>query len=239
MKKPKKNWRSVNWLKENKFLIILLLLIVVFLYYGYTKEGIVHSLIYEDTGAISNFLNSFGIFSIVIFTILVIIEVVLAPIPSVILYAVGGIIFGTFLGGSAALVGNIIGAVIAYKIAKAYGRKYVEQKADKKKLARFDKFSRKYGSYAIFLLRVNPLTSSDVFSYLAGLSKISLKQLIWGTALGLLPLVYIQSYIGDSFIKNNPILYFIFIVISVLYVVLLFYGAYNLKSKKVVKKQKF
>jgi len=223
---------SLNWLKKNKILIFILIIILSVFYYSYNRSEIIDSLIHQDTNSVIEFVNSFGFLSIIIFTILVIIEVVVAPIPSVILYAAGGIIFGTFLGGTAALIGNIVGAIIAFKIAQKYGRRFIEKKADKKRLVIFDKFSKKYGSYAIFLLRINPLTSSDIFSYLAGLSRISLKQLVLGTALGLAPLVYIQAYIGEDFIRNNPILFLLFIFISVAYIAVFFYGIYRLKNKK-------
>ena len=58
--------------------------------------------------------------------------------------------------------------------------------------------------------------------------------MILGTTFGLLPLVYLQSYIGDNFVKNNPILYLFFILVSVIYFAVFVYAIYlgHKKSKK-------
>lgn len=221
----------MKWLKEYKYIILIISVILFISLYSYFTKGVLHSVVNSDSETLINFINSFGLLAIAVFIILVIIEVVVAPIPSVVLYAVGGIIFGTFWGGTAALIGNIIGAIIAFQIARIYGRKHIEKGIKKDKLKKFDSFTKKYGVYTIFLLRINPFTSSDVFSYLAGLTKMPIKHLIIGTALGLLPLVYIQSYIGDSFIKNNPIIYLLFIVASIAYVAIFFYGIYHFRKK--------
>lgn len=218
--------KTLNWIKENKFLVIIIAIIAVIFILVYKSN-----LINTDTQTIVDFVNSFGTLGIIIFTALVVVEVVVAPIPSVILYAAGGILFGTFWGGTAALIGNIIGAIIAFEIARNLLRKHFEKRIDKSKLKKFDHFSQKYGGYAIFLLRINPFTSSDVFSYLAGLTKMKRWHLIVGTALGLAPLSYLQAYLGDGFIKNNPLLEAIFIFLAIAYVAGFFYFIFKKNNK--------
>jgi len=85
------------------------------------------------------------------------------------------------------LFGNVLGAVIAFFIARKYGRKLVEKKINKKLRKNFDKFTKKYGAFALFLLRLNPFTTSDIFSYMAGLTKMRIRTFIFSTALGLIP----------------------------------------------------
>ncbi len=222
--------KAFGWLKENKFLVIALALIAFFLIFMYLRNGSVYAIL-SDTNQIIDFVNSFGFMAILIFTILVVVEVVVAPIPSVVLYAAGGILFGTFWGGTAALIGNIAGAIIAFEIARNFLRKPFEKRVERSKLRKFDHFSKKYGGYAIFLLRINPFTSSDVFSYLAGLTKLRLKHLILGTALGLIPLTYLQAYLGEGFVKNNAILELALIFLAIAYVVVFFYFMFK-KNKK-------
>jgi uncharacterized membrane protein YdjX (TVP38/TMEM64 family) len=114
------------------------------------------------------------------------------------------------------------------------GRKYVERKVPETKRKRLDKFSEKYGGWAMFLLRLNPLTSTDLWNYVAGLSKVKFWPYIIGTTLGLIPATAIMIYLGVP-IQNSPILFKVFIIAIVLYLVLgiaLFFG---LKKKKVNK----
>jgi uncharacterized membrane protein YdjX (TVP38/TMEM64 family) len=223
--------KLLSWVNENKFLVFALALIASFLIFLYLSNGSFYDML-NNTDSIINFVNSFGSLAIVSFTILVIVEVVVAPIPSVILYAAGGILFGTFLGGTAALIGNIIGAIIAFEIARNFLRKPFEKKIEKSKLKKFDQFSKKYGGYAMFILRINPFTSSDVFSYLAGLTKIKRWHLILGTALGLAPLTYIQAYLGDGFVKNNSLLSLFFIFVAVAYIIVFFYFVFKKTERR-------
>ena len=122
-------------------------------------------------------------FLISVFIIIVILEVVLAPIPALALYIAGGALFGTFLGGMLTLIGNLIGAFIAFWIARRFGRDFVEKRVDANTRKKFDNFSEKYGIFSFFLLRVNPFTTSDLFSYLSGLTKMKVRTFLLGTGL--------------------------------------------------------
>lgn len=89
----------------------------------------------------------------------------------------------------------------------------------------------------MFLLRINPFTSSDLFSYLSGLSKMKIKTFILGTGLGLLPMIFAQAYFGEAFVKSHPILYAVLVWISMVYLlvfVYLIWRAISLKKKIIV-----
>src|SRR5690606_35100276 len=64
---------------------------------------------------------SAGAMAPVVYVLAVAVEVVLAPIPGVLLYAPGGAIFGGWWGGTLSLVGNIIGAAVAAWIGATFG----------------------------------------------------------------------------------------------------------------------
>lgn len=205
---------------------------MVLLYFSYTSEGILYQIVNQDIDSLVNFFNSLGFFAEIIFVLLIILEVVLAPLPPLALYIAGGVLFGAFFGGVLTLFGNIIGASIDFFIARKYARGLVERKVDEKFRKKFDHFSDKYGGFAIFLLRVNPLTTTDLVSYLAGLSKIKFKPfLIWTTA-GLIPLIFVQTYFGDFFVKENQILFTLTIIISLIYVLIIIYFLINMFFKK-------
>ena len=197
-------------------LIILIIAVGGLSYFLYSQE------LLFDIDSIISFTEQFGVFSYLIFFLIVLLEVVAAPIPGAILYAAGGILFGTFVGGTIALVANVVGASIAFFIGKKFIIKH-DKKEDKEKKHYFDRALEKYGGYGIFFLRVNPITSSDIFSYLAGISKMNFKKFILGTTLGLLPLIYIQSFLGGEIIRNSEFLYTLFIIISLIYFIVFLY----------------
>lgn len=230
----KKEGKIVYFFKRN-WIIILLVVVLCFLFcYSYYTQGIVYSVADSDEDAIINFVNSFGVFSYIIFVLLTILEVVFAPIPPLALYVAGGALFGTFFGGLLTLMGNLIGAGIAFWIARRFGRRFVEKRVDLKIRQKFDKFSQKYGVFSLFLLRVNPFTTTDLFSYLAGLSNMKLGKFLLGTGLGLAPMIFAQAYFGETFVNKYPILYAVLIWLSVVYLLIFIYiiwRALSLKKK--------
>jgi uncharacterized membrane protein YdjX (TVP38/TMEM64 family) len=227
MKKKVENFFRKNWL------ILLIILIVIFWFtYSYFSHGIIYDVSNSDVDSVVDFINSFGFWAWLIFILLVILEVVFAPIPPLVLYIAGGFLFGAFFGGILTLIGNMIGSGIDFLLAKRYGRGIVEKKVDKKIRKKFDNFSEKYGGFAIFLLRVNPLTTTDIVSYLAGLTKIKFWKFIMWTALGLIPMIFIQTYFGDVFVRGNGILSAIVITLSILYMIFFVYLIIKVFVKK-------
>jgi len=189
----KRGFRNfINSLKRHWLFVLILIILFAWIIYSYSAKGIFYLLATSDIDSVVAFVNSFGWLAVVVFILIVVLEVILAPIPPFVLYVVGGIIFGAFLGGTITLFGNVLGAVIAFLIARRFGRGLVEKKINKKLRKSFDKFINKYGAWALFLIRLNPFTTSDLFSYLAGLTKMKLRTLIISTTFGLIPLVYIQ-----------------------------------------------
>lgn len=215
--------RVKKFFKEHWLFLLILLAILFWSIYSYSNQGIVYSLLNSDSQAVVDFVGSFGFFAGIIFVLLVILEVVIAPIPPMILYIAGGFLFGTFTGGLLALLGNLIGAGIDFKIARNFGREFVEKRVKQKTRQRFDNFSEKYGAWTLFILRLNPFTSSDLFSYLSGLTKMKMRTFLIATGLGLLPLVFIQTYLGETLIKNNPFLSLILIIFSLIYLLVFLY----------------
>ena len=62
-----------------------------------------------------------------VYTLAVVVEVIVAPIPGTLLYAPAGAIFGGFVGGSLSLVGNVIGAAICCVIGQMIGERVLAE----------------------------------------------------------------------------------------------------------------
>jgi len=219
----KKRARIVNFFKKNWLILLIIILVSVLFIYSYYSKGLIYSISNSDSDSVVQLMESFGIFSYILFVVIVMLEVVLAPIPALALYIAGGALFGAFLGGILTLIGNLIGAFIAFWLARRFGRKFVEKRVDENIRKKFDKFSQKYGVFSLFLLRVNPLTTSDLFSYLAGLTSMKKRQFLIGTGLGLTPMIFLHTYFGETFVNNQPILYSVLIWISVAYLLIFVY----------------
>ena len=205
--------------------------------FSYLNRGVVYFLFARDIGSVTDTLAAYGWLAAFVFCFLVILEVVVAPIPPFVLYIAGGMVFGPLPGGTLALIGNVMGALVAFWIARRFGRRFVERSITPKARATFDRFSDKYGPLAIFLLRLNVFTSSDAFSYLAGLSAMSWRGFALGTALGLAPVTYFQAYIGHDLLLENRTLFLIFLIVSLIYLVLFVYGIIYVSVKNRLREQ--
>ena len=217
----------------HRLIWFLFLLILIWIVTSYIAQGLIYKFINLDSEYIVEVLEPYKGWAFLIYTVVMVLEVILAPIHPFPFYIAGSFLFGPFVAGILACIGGAIGGAIAFKIAQKWGRKYVEKIISEKKIEKFDKFSEKNGGIAIFFLRLNPLTSTDAWSYVAGVSKISFWSFMLWTFLGLIPSTFLQTYLGIP-IKNNPWLFKIFMSVVVIYllvaVFLIFYA--NRKSKK-------
>jgi uncharacterized membrane protein YdjX (TVP38/TMEM64 family) len=142
--------------------------------WSWHSQGIAHTILSTNIDSLDKierlkyFFNSFGLLAPWIYVLCVTIEVMIAPIPSLMLYAPGGVIFGGFLGGLLSLIGNTLGAGICCAAVRGFGDAWMRTLFSEAKLeATQDQLNNK-GVWLIFLLRINPLTSSDLISYAAG-----------------------------------------------------------------------
>jgi uncharacterized membrane protein YdjX (TVP38/TMEM64 family) len=218
------NSRLTDTIRKYWIPTLVLILLLGGSAYSYINQGIVYSLFTRDIGSVTDALKGYGWLAAFVFCFLVILEVIVAPIPPFVLYIAGGMVFGPLPGGTLALLGNIVGALLAFWIARRYGRGFVERSITPRIRETFDRFSSKYGALSIFLLRLNVFTSSDAFSYLAGLSAMHWRGFALGTVLGLAPVTYLQAYIGHDLLRENQTLFLIFVIVSLVYLILFVYG---------------
>ncbi len=197
--------RFFRWLAA-----IVVLAIVFGIGWSWWTEGTVYELFGDDITStervqrLKDFFHSFGVFAPLVYLAFVTIEVVVAPIPGLMLYAPGGIIFGAFWGGTLALIGNVLGAGIACSLTRHIGSSWLSRFFDADKLERTQAVIEERGGWLIFLLRVNPLTSSDLVSYAAGFTRIPVWKVMLATAIGMAPLCYVQAWLAEGLMTSFP-----------------------------------
>ncbi len=121
-------------------------------------------------------------------------------------YAPGGILFGPLLGGALALAGNVLGSGIACLATRSLGGHWLERFFSPEKLRQAHSSLEQQGPWLIFLLRINPLTSSDLVSYAAGLTRIPVWKVMLATGVGMAPLCFAQAWLAESLLTSFPVL---------------------------------
>jgi uncharacterized membrane protein YdjX (TVP38/TMEM64 family) len=157
----------------------------------------------DSLTVLRDYLATWGALGPIVYVLLVTVEVLVAPIPGTLLYAPGGAIFGGFLGGSLSLAGNVIGAGLACVISKFWGEP-IARSFDSGRLRSIRHALAARGLWLILLLRINPLTSSDLVSYAAGLVGVPVWKVTVGTLVGMAPLCYAQAYLADRLFRVLP-----------------------------------
>ncbi|MBE7499338.1 MAG: TVP38/TMEM64 family protein [Verrucomicrobiales bacterium] len=192
---------------------------------SYLGDGIIAILLrpgpstFERLELVRAYFASWGAVAPFAYVAIVTVEVIVAPIPGLMLYAPGGVIFGGFWGGFLSLVGNVFGAGIACQLMRVVGRKRLERLFAGGRFERYDKQLAQAGVWVILALRINPLTSSDLVSYAAGLTAMPTWKVMVGTLLGMAPLCWAQAYLADELLKAVPWLIFPLLVLCILYAV--------------------
>ncbi len=191
--------------------------------WSYAHDGIVQVLLRsgdtaeEKVAALRAFFDRFGVAAPLAYVAFVTVEVVVAPLPGTMLYAPGGIIFGGFWGGLLALSGNVLGAGIACQLMRVLVGERAENYLADSALAAYEARITRSGMWVVFLLRVNPLTSSDLVSYAAGLARLAVWKVMLGTLAGMAPLCFAQAYLAEGLLTAFPILIYPLVAACAIY----------------------
>lgn len=218
-----RNGSKTRW--KNVLLITAVALSAAMVAWSFLGGGLFSVLLSTDLApeekllSLKSFFDSFGHAAPIAYICLVTIEVVIAPIPGLMLYAPGGAIFGGFWGGLFSLIGNVAGAAIACRLMRIFGDSISERFVKRQSLRVLQERIAKHGISVIFLLRVNPLTSSDLVSYAAGLTRMPTWKLCVGTALGMAPLCWAQAYTADKLLLAFPSLLYPLLGLCAIYAI--------------------
>ena len=127
----------------------------------------------------------------------------------------------------------MLGAGIACQLMRTLvGRRVTQSFFETNSLARYSALIEQRGLLIVVLLRINPLTSSDLVSYAAGLTRLRVGTVMLGTAIGMAPLCFAQSYFAATLLDVFPWLVVPLIVLCVLYAVVLVAVLWRLRPEK-------
>ena len=170
----------------------------------------------KDPELFKEWIDSFGVFSPLIYIITTIISIVVAFIPGEPIELVAGYAFGSLKGTLLCILAESLGSIIVLYLTRKYGRKIVEIFFDKEKIDSL-KFLHASKSrellYAIIFIM--PGTPKDLLCYFAGLTDIDFRLLIMITTLGRLPSIITSTLLGGNLSSQNYELAVLVLIITV------------------------
>ncbi len=193
--------RAAKWLRPALTVLLLAAFGVSYLLVDAVRvetNGAVRVLASGDAAALRDYILSYGVWAPVVSAALMVLQALLAFLPSFILAFANGLAFGVFWGGLLSLTSAALAAAISFGIAHALGRTTIEVLIGKRSLGAADKWFVRYGAYAVFIARLIPVVSFDAISYAAGLTRMSFFKFLLATVVGMTPATFVYSYLGEQ-----------------------------------------
>ncbi len=141
---------------------------------------------FDSVDSLQNFMQSFGIFAPIALTVLQAVQVVIPVLPCFFGYVAGSLLFGTAGGFWCNYIGITAGSIMAYCLARKYGRKIVLLMFKQEKLEKWSarlSENRHYGLF-LFIATLLPLFPDDFLCYFSGLIRMDRKKYNWIIILG-------------------------------------------------------
>lgn len=118
-------------------------------------------------------------------------------VPGTILSCIGALLFGIWEGTLYTWIGATLGATLAFWIAKALGRDFVEQLLGGK-LQALDQRIRDRGFKGLLIIRLVPLFPFNVVNFGCGLTSLRTGTYVSATAIGIVPGTFVYQYLFDK-----------------------------------------
>ena len=159
--------------------------------------------------SIRHYIQSFGPWAIFIYVLLYIVNTITLIPPIAIMSLSAGALFGP-IGGTVALsLGAFCGTTATFIISRYMGGSLVD-KFVKGKAAEFNEKLSQNGFIVLLPIRLIGFPPYEFVNYACGLSKISYRDYISATMLGMSPAIIIQVLLADrvsNFDPKDPVLY--------------------------------
>ncbi len=227
---------QIRW-KWVLFLCILVGL-VFFVIYQYNSQLWIQVVkLYDflkDHDQLKSYISSFGAYSPLAYTLLQILQVVVAPIPGGAIEFLGGYLFGVKAGFVFSMIGLIIGSWAAFSLARIFEKIAVEKFVSEQTRKKFDYLVEHEGVILSFILFLLPGFPKDALCYILGLTPMHLGLFLIISSIGRIPGTLMACLQGGKAFDHQYKTFLILLGISGL-VILVFY-IYHEEIHHLVKK---
>lgn len=159
---------------------------------------------FASVEAIQEWVGQFGVTGPLAMVVLQVVQVVVAPIPGAATAVASGFLFGPWIGSLVSVTGITAGSVLAFLLARRFGRPLVERLVPTGSLERVDGFVRRRGATALFLFFLIPFLPDDAACLAAGLSPIPFRLFIVLVLVARTPSIVVGSLTGAGLIGLSP-----------------------------------
>ena len=150
----------------------------------------------------ATFVRGYGAWAPVVSFLLMSLQAIPMPIPTVAITLTNGLIFGLWWGALLSWSGAMCASVIGFSLARRLGRPFVKRFAGEGALALVDRWSTGNATQAVFVARLIPPVSFRAVSLAAGLTPMPLSRFMLATGVGQAPATIAYSAIGNQLVAD-------------------------------------
>ena len=144
-----------------------------------------------------DWISGLGIWGLVIFVVIYILACVLF-IPGSILTVGAGALFGVVKGSILVSISSTFGATAAFLVGRYLARDWVAKKiAGNPKFSAIDRAVADEGWKIVGLVRLSPVFPFSLLNYAFGLTRVSLRDYVLASWIGMMPGTVLYVYIGS------------------------------------------
>jgi uncharacterized membrane protein YdjX (TVP38/TMEM64 family) len=169
-----------------------------------------------------------------IFILLQIIQVVIAPIPGEPIEFLGGYAFGVWGGMLYSMIGLIVGSWIAFSVARILKKWALEKFVSPATMKKFDYLIGHEGVVLSFLLFLIPGFPKDTLCYILGLTPMHMGIFLIVSTMGRMPGLWMITLEGAKVHQHQYKAFLVLFVISVL--IILVFSIYRENIDRWIKK---
>lgn len=147
---------------------------------------------------VEQWVRGFGAWGFAVILALMLMQTLIAVLPSVLLMVVAVLAYGPVLGGLLAWGGLLLAAGLGYGIGRGFGTLTVDRLIGSKAKHKVEHIVDRYGIWGIVAARISPILSTDAVSIVAGLVKMRALPFLTATGAGTLPLTVLIAYLGED-----------------------------------------
>ncbi len=198
-------------INENKKSIIFRILTIVamlaiagacvYMYLHFGKSAIE---LIKDTDRFKAWIDGFGIWGIIVFVAIRVLQTVVKFIPTEPIEIAAGLLWGWFGGFLLCLLGNIIGSIIILFLTRWIGMRILRLFRLEKKLQSMQFLQdREKRNRLLFIFYLLPGTPKDTMTYFAGLTDIKMTEFLIISSIARIPAIVSSTICGAYLGANN------------------------------------
>ena len=158
----------------------------------------------KDTGRFKAWIEGFGVWGVIVFAALRVLQTVVKFIPTEPVEIAAGLVWGWFGGLAICLLGNVLGSIVILFLMRRLGVRilrlfHLENKLQSMRFLQ----DREKRNRILFILYLVPGTPKDTITYFAGLTDINLIEFMLISSVARIPAIVSSTICGAYLGANN------------------------------------